>query len=55
MNKHTYKIEITYLTEQKYCSTKPYIIELTTDSIEWSMEQYQRNRQPLTWKIIEKS
>ena len=53
MNK--YKIEITYLTEQKYCSTKPYFLNLETDDIEWSMDQYQRNRQPFTWKIIEKS
>ena len=51
MNK--YKIEIEYLAEQKYCSTKPYIIELETDDIEWSMDQYQRNRQPFTWTIIE--
>jgi len=24
---------------------------ITTDDINWSMEQYQRNRQPLEWKI----
>ena len=30
-----------------------YDIELTTDDLEWSMEQYQRNRDFLTWEIIE--
>ena len=29
------------------------IIELTTPDIEWSMEQYQRNRLPFTYKILE--
>ena len=24
---------------------------ITTDDIEWSMKQYQRNRKPLEWKI----
>lgn len=45
MNK-TYLIEINYLhgeTDQ---------VELTTDKLEWSMNQYQRNREPLTWKVI---
>jgi uncharacterized protein YjbK len=50
MKKYTIKIE--YLTETKYCSTKPYEIELETDRIDWSMEQYQRNRQPFKWEII---
>jgi hypothetical protein len=26
-------------------------VELITDDINWSMEQYQRNRQPFKWKI----
>lgn len=46
MNK-TYKIRI-----QEYGSVS-YDIELTTDDIEWSMDQYQRNRKPFTWEIIE--
>ena len=29
------------------------IIELTTPDIEWSMEQYQRNRLPFKYKILE--
>jgi len=47
-----YKVEITPITEQKFCAQKPYVIEITTDNIEWSMEQYQRNRQPLNWKLL---
>ncbi len=26
---------------------------ITTDDIKWSMEQYQRNRQPLTWELLD--
>ncbi len=48
-----YKIKISPITEHNYCSTKPYIIELKTDNIEWSMDQYQRNREPLNWEIDE--
>ena len=47
-----YTIEIEYLQETKYCSAKPYEVVLETDRIEWSMEQYQRNKQPFKWKII---
>jgi len=43
----TYKIRI---FEQGVVS---YDIEITTENLEWSMEQYQRNRAPLTWEIIE--
>ena len=25
--------------------------DISTDDIKWSMEQYQRNRQPFDWKI----
>ena len=47
-----YTIQIEYLQETKYCSAKPYEMVLETDRIEWSMEQYQRNRQPLTYRVI---
>jgi hypothetical protein len=30
-----------------------YDIDIESNDIKWSMEQYQRNREPLTWKIIE--
>lgn len=46
MNK-TYKIRI-----QEHGSVS-YDIEITTDNLEWSMEQYQRNRDFFTWEIIE--
>lgn len=48
-----YKIKITYLKETKNQSTEPYIIELNTDRIEWSMQQYQRNRPALVWEIVD--
>ena len=46
---NTYKIKITYLTEN---DIQPEVIELKTDDIEWSMDQYQRNREPLKWEIV---
>ena len=49
----TYKIEITPLTETMGREDAPYNIELTTDNIEWSMEQYQRNRDAFNWEILE--
>ena len=44
-----YKIKI---TESQ--SKNSYVIEIGTDRLEWSMKQYQRNRPPLTWEILEK-
>ena len=41
-----YKIEITFSNGSSHQ------IDLETDRLEWSMEQYQRNRQPFKWKII---
>ena len=49
----TYKLEITPLTEIMGRQDAPYIIEITTDNIEWSMEQYQRNRDAFNWEILE--
>lgn len=34
-------------------SDSSYKIELVTDNIEWSMEQYCRNRSPLTYTVKE--
>ena len=42
----------TYLIEIKYVSGEVDQIELTTDRLDWSMDQYQRNREPLNWKVI---
>jgi len=27
-------------------------LELETDRLDWSMDQYQRNRNPFTWKVV---
>ena len=41
-----------YIVILEYHSDKKWEeVELMTDDIKWSMEQYQRNRQPFTWKI----
>jgi hypothetical protein len=45
------KIKEKYIIEIKYTDDKVEEVDITTDDIKWSMEQYQRNRQPLTWKI----
>ena len=29
------------------------VITLKTDDLAWSMNQYQRNRQPLTWDLLD--
>ena len=47
MNK--YKIQITYLNES---DIQPEVVELNTDNINWTMEQYQRNRNPFNWKVL---
>jgi hypothetical protein len=33
----------------------PYEIQLDTDDIEWSMKQYQKNRQPLNYEACLKT
>ena len=44
-----YKILVTPHDDTK----EPYDFEIKTKDIEWVMEQYQRNRDPFNWKIIE--
>ena len=44
-----YKVKITYLTES---DVQPEILEFSTNNIEWTMEQYQRNRTPFKWEIL---
>tara|TARA_B110000285_G_scaffold91134_1_gene104443 strand:+ start:353 stop:511 length:159 start_codon:yes stop_codon:yes gene_type:complete len=44
-----YKIQITPTNSD----VEPYINKIETDNIERSMEQYQRNREPLTWKMMD--
>ena len=51
-----YIIEITpIVTEQNRTGGRndsPYMTTIETDDIEWSMEQYQRNRPPLKYKVL---
>ena len=47
--KKRYLIEITY-----HETNKVEEVVLETDDLAWSMEQYQRNRQPFQWEISEK-
>jgi hypothetical protein len=43
----TYTIELTYLA-----SGKKETIEIKSRNINWSMDQYMRNRMPFEWQII---
>lgn len=43
----------TYTIELKYRNGVIESIDIKSNNIEWSMEQYQRNREPFTWKITE--
>ena len=38
-------------TENSIKIEKPYEMELETDRLDWSMDQYQRNREPFTWEV----
>ena len=46
--KKKHLIEITYNE-----SGDSEVITLKTDDLAWSMNQYQRNRLPLTWELID--
>ena len=48
MEKKKHLIEITYKE-----SGDSEVITLKTDDLAWSMNQYQRNRLPLTWELLE--
>ena len=48
MEKKKHLIEITY-----HKSGNQEVITLNTDDLAWSMNQYQRNRQPLTWELLD--
>jgi len=43
-----YKIEVIPYDEEK----EPYVFKVKTKDIEWTMEQYQRNREPFKWEIL---
>lgn len=38
-------------TENSIKIERPYEIELETDRLDWSMDQYQRNREPFSWEV----
>ena len=43
-----------HLVEITYSETKDKeVITLNTDDLAWSMNQYQRNRLPFTWEILD--
>ena len=44
----TYLIEIMY-----HENHNTDVVTLTTDNINWSMKQYQRNRKPFAWEILD--
>jgi hypothetical protein len=48
VEKREYLIEITY-----HESGNKEVERITTDDLAWSMNQYQRNRLPLTWEILD--
>ena len=48
MEKKEYLLEITY-----HESGNKEVERITTDDLAWSMNQYQRNRKPFTWEMIE--
>ena len=52
-NKHKYKIAISYINSSED-EIQMELIDLTTSDIEFSMEQYSRNRNPFKWEIIRK-
>ena len=48
MEKKEYLVEITYVE-----SEDSEVITLKTDDLAWSMNQYQRNRLPFTWELLD--
>jgi len=48
MEKREYLVEITYSQ-----SGDKEVTTLKTDDLAWSMNQYQRNRLPFTWEILD--
>ena len=48
MEKKKHLIEIKY-----HESGDKEVITLNTDDLAWSMNQYQRNRLPFTWELLE--
>ncbi len=44
----------TYLIEVMYHDThNTEVVTITTEDLEWSMKQYQRNRKPFEWEKLD--
>ena len=48
LNRKSYLVEVMY-----YENHNTEVVTLTTDNINWSMKQYQRNRKPFSWEIMD--
>ena len=48
----TYKVHIRPCSPFEGFDGKGETIELTTDRLGWSMQEYQRNRVPLIWDVV---
>ena len=48
MERKEYLVEITYID-----SSNKEVETIKTDDLAWSMNQYQRNRLPLTWELLD--
>ena len=51
-NKQIYNIEVTEYHSDNSGDAKINTIQLETDRLDWSMEQYSRNRQVKSWRVI---
>ncbi len=47
-----YNIEVTEYQSDSSDDTKVNMIQLETDRLDWSMEQYNRNRDVKSWRVI---
>ena len=48
-DKYSYKVEITYTNDE----INSFVEEFHSNNIEFTMNQYQRNRKPFDWSVIE--
>ena len=49
--KTRYIIEIKYAHDKKGENVE--MVDITSNDIQWSMKEYQRNRQPFTWELLD--
>ena len=53
LNNMVEDIDLKWVVEIKYENGQTENVELVTDDIDRSINQYSRNRDPFTWKVIE--